>query len=95
MVVHCKHCGAASKVDDAKMPTTTFRIKCHQCQNILTVEPPKGGITPPPLRTATPIAVEPLPRPPVGRPITATGSLRSTAPRGKSRRHRRDCRGRA
>jgi type IV pilus assembly protein PilB len=79
MVVHCKHCGAASKVDDAKMPTTTFRIKCHQCQNILTVEPPKASAPPPPIRTATPIPVEPLPRPPAGRPITAAGSLRSVA----------------
>ncbi|MFB3922367.1 MAG: ATPase, T2SS/T4P/T4SS family [Terriglobia bacterium] len=80
MVIHCKHCGAASKVDDAKMPTGTFRIKCHQCQNILTVEPPKLGVPPPPIRTVTPMPVEPLPRPPVGRPITAAGSLRA-APR--------------
>ena len=26
MVIHCKHCGAASKVDDAKMPAVPFRI---------------------------------------------------------------------
>ena len=79
MVIHCKHCGAASKVDDAKMPAGTFRIKCHQCQNILTVEPPKLGVTPPPIRTVTPMPAEPLSRPPAGRPITAAGSLRSVA----------------
>jgi type IV pilus assembly protein PilB len=72
MVIHCKHCGAASKVDDAKMPTVPFRIKCHQCQNILTIEPPKsvGGARPGPS-----LPLEPPPRP-SGRPITVTGSLR-------------------
>jgi type IV pilus assembly protein PilB len=73
MVIHCKHCGAASKVDDAKMPSTPFRIKCHQCQNILTIEPPKltGGTA----RPAPSLPLEPPPRP-SGRPITVTGSLR-------------------
>ncbi len=41
MVIYCKHCGAALRIDDARMPATTFRVKCHQCQNLLTVEPPK------------------------------------------------------
>jgi type IV pilus assembly protein PilB len=43
MVIRCKHCGAASKVDDAKLPATTFRIRCHKCQKVLTVEPPKAA----------------------------------------------------
>ena len=41
MVFSCKHCGAALRVDDARVPKTTFRVRCHQCQNLLTVEPPK------------------------------------------------------
>jgi type IV pilus assembly protein PilB len=53
MVLYCKHCGTALKVDDARMPATTFRVKCHQCHNLLTVEPPK------------PITVEPLPMAPM------------------------------
>ncbi|MBZ5515892.1 MAG: zinc-ribbon domain-containing protein [Acidobacteriia bacterium] len=73
MVIHCKHCGAASKVDDAKMPATPFRIKCHQCQNILTVEPPKAAAVA--ARPGPSLPLEPPPRP-SGRPITVTGSLR-------------------
>jgi type IV pilus assembly protein PilB len=73
MVIHCKHCGAASKVDDAKMPAGPFRIKCHQCQNILIIEPPKaGGVA---ARPGSSLPLEPPPRP-SGRPITVTGSLR-------------------
>jgi type IV pilus assembly protein PilB len=73
MVIHCKHCGAASKVDDAKMPAGPFRIKCHQCQNVLLIEPPKaGGVA---ARPGSSLPLEPPPRP-SGRPITVTGSLR-------------------
>ena len=73
MVIHCKHCGAASKVDDARMPAGPFRIKCYQCQNILTIEPPKpGGVA---ARLGSSLPLEPPPRP-SGRPITVTGSLR-------------------
>jgi type IV pilus assembly protein PilB len=59
MIITCKHCGAALKVDDAKMPSTAFRVKCRQCQNLLTVEPPKAAAGPLPV---TPIPVEPMPR---------------------------------
>jgi len=68
MVIQCKHCGAASKVDDAKMPSTTFRIKCHKCQNILTVEPPKAAAPAIPTVSATP--VEPATRPAAAKPAT-------------------------
>lgn len=46
MVIYCQHCGTALKVDDARMPSTTFRVKCHQCHNVLTVEPPKPVAAP-------------------------------------------------
>jgi len=75
MVIQCKTCGAVSKVDDAKMPATTFRIKCHQCQAVLTVEPQKGGTVQG--RSAPPLTLEPPPRPPAPiRPLSVTGSLR-------------------
>ena len=78
MVIQCKNCGAVSKVDDAKMPATTFRIKCHQCQTVLTVEPPKPGAAA--ARGAPPLAIEPPPRPPApSRPLTVPGSLRAPA----------------
>ena len=75
MVIYCKHCGVALKVDDARMPATTFRVKCHQCHNVLTVEPPKP-ITVEPLPIApTPAAPGPSPaRPP------APAATRITAP---------------
>jgi type IV pilus assembly protein PilB len=79
MVIQCKTCGAVSKVDDAKMPSTTFRIKCHQCQSVLTVEPPRAGVAP--ARTA-PVRPEAPPRPAApSRPLTVPGSLRPAAPR--------------
>jgi type IV pilus assembly protein PilB len=78
MVIQCKNCGAVSKVDDARMPSTTFRIKCHQCQTVLTVEPPKPGTGP--ARSAPPLSIESPPRPPApSRPLTVTGSLRAPA----------------
>ncbi|MGE5327301.1 MAG: ATPase, T2SS/T4P/T4SS family, partial [Deltaproteobacteria bacterium] len=43
MIIFCKHCGAALRVDDARLPSTTFRVRCHHCKNLLTVEPPKAG----------------------------------------------------
>ncbi len=62
MIIYCKHCGAALKVDDARMPSTTFRVKCHQCHNLLTVEPPKAA----PVIAAEPVT--PIPTPPASPP---------------------------
>jgi type IV pilus assembly protein PilB len=70
MIIYCKHCGAALKVDDARMPSTTFRVKCHQCHNLLTVEPPKAAI---PV-----VPVVPAGRPPALAPAGA-GAGRSPA----------------
>ena len=71
MIITCKHCGAALKVDDAKMPSTAFRVKCRQCQNLLTVEPPKAAAGPHPV---TPIPVEPMPRSATGeKPVATAG----------------------
>ena len=73
MVIYCKHCGAALRVDEARMPTTAFRVKCHQCHNLLTVEPPKAS--PADVRTVTPIPIAAPPRPPAaGTPPAAVGS---------------------
>ena len=69
MVIRCKHCGAASKVDDAKLPATTFRIRCHKCQNVLTVEPPKAAAPAAPTVAAAP--AEPAPRPAAAQPAPA------------------------
>jgi len=82
MVIYCKHCGAALKVDDARMPATTFRVKCHQCRNLLTVEPPKPVpvepqlVTPIPIassapRQAAPVAAAPLAAPRAATPVAA------------------------
>jgi len=73
VVIYCKHCGAALRVDEARMPTTAFRVKCHQCHNLLTVEPPKAS--PADVRTVTPIPIAAPPRPPAaGTPPAAVGS---------------------
>jgi len=73
MIIYCKHCGAALKVDDARMPSTTFRVKCHQCHNLLTVEPPKAApvvasepVTPMPVSPASPPPGPPAPPAPRG-----------------------------
>jgi len=71
MIITCKHCGAALKVDDSKMPSTAFRVKCRQCQNLLTVEPPKAAAGPLPV---TPIPIESAPRAAAGiKPTAAAG----------------------
>jgi type IV pilus assembly protein PilB len=71
MVIYCKHCGAALRVDDARMPATAFRVKCHQCHNLLTVEPPKAGA--PVAHPVTPIAISSAPHP-AGAPAAAPPS---------------------
>jgi type IV pilus assembly protein PilB len=85
MIIYCKHCGAALRVDDARMPSTTFRVKCHQCHNLLTVEPPKPAAAPQPV-TVTPIPVAPAPArhapppAPVAPPASPTAAPRPSAP---------------
>ncbi len=87
MIIYCKHCGATLRVDDARMPASTFRVKCHQCHNLLTVEPPKPAAAPQAV-TVTPLpAVPPVPQPAASLPHPAptarvSGSSRpSEAPR--------------
>ena len=77
MVIHCKQCGAASKVDDAKVPATTFRIRCHKCQNVLTVEPPKATVPAAPPVAAAPAG--PAPHPAAAKPMAAPLSPRPVA----------------
>ena len=79
MVIYCKHCGATLKVDDARMPSTTFRVKCHQCRNLLTVEPPKGTPTEPHLVTPIPVA-QSAPRPPAAATVPPPAAPRAMAP---------------
>ncbi len=87
MIITCKHCGTALKVDDAKLPPTTFRVKCRQCKNVLTVEPAKAAGAPHPVN---PIPVQPASRSAVatpaagpqaaGRPGSRSGAAVATAP---------------
>jgi type IV pilus assembly protein PilB len=83
MVIRCKHCGAASKVDDAKLPATTFRIRCHKCQKVLTVEPPKAAASAAPAVAAAPAEPAPAPTgpPPVSQPAAgpATAAMAPTS----------------
>jgi predicted Zn finger-like uncharacterized protein len=81
MVIYCKHCGAALRVDDARIPATTFRVKCHRCQNLLTVEPPKPGA--PPAKPVTPAAAAPT-APPRAAPQPPAAAAPAAAPRPAS-----------
>ncbi len=70
MIINCKHCGKALRVDDAKVPTKTFRVKCSQCQNVLVVEPPEivplaaeaGAAAPVAAAAPRPVAAAPAPQ---------------------------------
>jgi type IV pilus assembly protein PilB len=79
MVIHCTHCGATSKVDDAKIPATSFRIRCHKCQQVVMVEPPKAAASA--LPTVAAAAVEPAPPPAEAKPAPAAASSPRVAPR--------------
>jgi type IV pilus assembly protein PilB len=81
MVVHCTHCGAASKVDDAKIPSTAFRIRCHKCQQVVTVEPLKAAASA--LPTVAAAAVEPAPPPAEAKPAPAAASSPPVAPQAE------------
>ncbi len=83
MIIYCKHCGTALRVDDARMPTTSFRVKCHQCHNLLTVEPPKPATdSPAPTPTHATPALQPaatLHPTESPRPAAATSAAVATA----------------
>jgi predicted Zn finger-like uncharacterized protein len=79
MVIYCKRCGAASRIDETRMPATTLQIKCQQCQNLITVEPPKAGS--PGVHPATPVpAGSAGPRPPVAPPPVPRAAAPPAAP---------------
>jgi type IV pilus assembly protein PilB len=77
MVIHCKHCGAACEVEDARLPATTFRVRCHKCQNVLTVEPPRT--TAPAAPTVATAPAEAAPRSAAAKPAAAPASRRPVA----------------
>ncbi len=71
MVIYCQHCGVALKVDDARVGAGSLRVRCHQCHNVLTIEPPK-----PSAPAARPLASSPAAGPsrsPVAPAPVATG----------------------
>ena len=78
MVIHCTRCGAASKVDDAKVPATTFRIRCHKCHELVTVGPPKTVVSAVPTVTAVPVG--PAPHAGEAKPVPAATGVAPVAP---------------
>ncbi len=81
MIIFCQHCGAKLAVEDSRVPATAFRVKCHQCHNVLTVEPPKAMVTP--ARPITPMATAPpKPAPKPSGPATARSQAAERAGAG-------------
>jgi type IV pilus assembly protein PilB len=78
MIIYCQHCGAKLAVDDSRVPATAFRVKCHQCHNVLTVEPPKATVVP--ARPMTPMAAAPPAPPKPGPKGPAPGSAAGARP---------------
>ncbi len=88
MIINCKHCGAALRVDDARLPSTTFRVKCLKCQNVLSVEPPKAKAPSAPApsqsvvsapRPATPAPPPAVPAAPAAAPVRASAPAAAPA----------------
>lgn len=40
MIVVCSQCTTRLQLDDAKVPTRTFTLRCPKCQNIIQAQPP-------------------------------------------------------
>jgi predicted Zn finger-like uncharacterized protein len=60
MVVECQSCNAKYNVDENKLPAAGVKVRCHKCQNIITIKKP----APPPV--AEPVApAAPVPPPQV------------------------------
>lgn len=40
MIVICTHCSMRLQLDDAKVPTRNFTVRCPKCQNVINAQPP-------------------------------------------------------
>ena len=40
MVITCQQCSARLQLDDAKVPSRPFTVRCPKCQHIINAQPP-------------------------------------------------------
>src|SRR5437868_6580710 len=40
MVINCQQCSARLQLDDAKVPSRPFTVRCPKCQHIINAQPP-------------------------------------------------------
>ncbi|HEX8142268.1 MAG TPA: zinc-ribbon domain-containing protein [Pyrinomonadaceae bacterium] len=45
MIVVCSQCTTRLQLDDAKLPSRAFTIRCPKCQNIISAQPPAANAT--------------------------------------------------
>jgi len=43
MIVVCSQCTTRLQLDDAKLPSRAFTIRCPKCQNVINAQPPASG----------------------------------------------------
>ncbi|HVG35777.1 MAG TPA: zinc-ribbon domain-containing protein [Pyrinomonadaceae bacterium] len=43
MIVVCSQCTTRLQLDDAKLPSRAFTIRCPKCQNVINAQPPSAG----------------------------------------------------
>src|ERR671939_611719 len=46
MVITCQQCSARLQLDDTKIPTRPFTVRCPKCQNIIQAQPPAAPTEP-------------------------------------------------
>jgi predicted Zn finger-like uncharacterized protein len=46
MIVVCSHCTTRLQLDDAKIPTRPFTVRCPKCQSIIQAQPTTGAAEP-------------------------------------------------
>lgn len=83
MIVTCSNCTTRLQLEDAKVPTRPFTVRCPKCQSIINAQPPGSGADggalaagsdlPASTRAQRESNLAPAPASPVENPVEATG----------------------
>lgn len=73
MIIRCDNCSVSLQVDDSKVPSSTFTVRCPRCQNLVRAEAGSKGASPVEQLKSTAAA------PPVPNPASASSEKPSDA----------------
>jgi predicted Zn finger-like uncharacterized protein len=85
MVVICSNCKARLQLDESKLPTNAFKLRCPKCQSRIEVnsaaplDNDSGGLTFPAATTSPSTEIFPFERPPIAAPFKPANAVAEVA----------------